>query len=224
MRSSDRELFGITIRQNTKGEMLSVSDLQKAYDKARWMHGWKERRIERILSTDDFKERLYHLLYERDMIKTQIGAFMGMIDTEGVTKVMKGLGVWKTTGRGENRTVVCDPYIWVLLAMEMNPMIYAKVVIWLTDTLIFDRIEAGTEFMPMNSAIKRIVKHPDYPRYCRLINEAVFGNHQRGMRQLASAKELRRIADIEKFITKSIELEMIKNEKQLIKTLESYKE
>lgn len=223
MKSSDRNLFGVTIRQNTKDQMLSVSDLQKSYEKARWMHGWKDRRIERILSTDDFRERLFHLLKERDLIKTPFSAFIEMVEREGVTKVMKGLKVWKTTGRGNNRMVVCDPYIWVLIAMEMNPMIYAKVVIWLTDTLIFDRIEAGDEFRPMNAAIKSIIDRPDYSKYARMINKKVFGHHQRGMRDLASANELRKIADVEKFVKNTIDMGMVKNDSHLTHIIENYK-
>jgi hypothetical protein len=219
LKSVDRELFGITIRQNTKDSMLSISDLQKAYEKARFMHGWKERRIERILSTDDFKERAFHLLNERGLLKTPHSVFTEMIEKEGFVKVLKGLGVWKTTGKGENRMVVADPYIWVLVAMEMNPLLYAKVVIWLTDTLIFDRIEAGDEFKPMNSAIKSIIESPKYSEYAILINKSVFGQHQRGIRNLASAKELREIAYKEKFVTDCIESGMIQNEEMLTKVL-----
>ena len=145
-----------------------------------------------------------------------------MLKKEGVTKSLKGLGVWNTTGKGANRMTVADPYIWVLLAMEMNPMIYAKVVIWLTDSLIFDRIEAGDEFMPMNSAIKGVLKHPNYPMYAKLINEKVFDKHMRGIRNLASSKELRKIADIEKFVTNSISMVIIKNEDQLKFVIKNY--
>jgi len=217
--SSDRELFGITIRQNTKDSFLSVTDLQKAYEKARWVYGWSERGVNTIMQTIDFKERLYHLLNERDMIKVSIPTFMDMIEKEGITKLLKGLSIYKTTGRGSNKTVMSDPYIWVLLAMELNPMLYAKVIIWLTDSLIFDRIEAGSEYLPMNSKIKEIVNKPDYPKYAKLINIKVFGEHKTGMRNLASSKELRSIADVEKTIITAIDNKWIKNENDLLKFL-----
>lgn len=217
--SSDRELFGITIRQNTKDSFLSVTDLQKAYEKARWVYGWSERGVNTIMQTIDFKERLYHLLNERDMIKVSIPTFMDMIEKEGITKLLKGLSIYKTTGRGSNKTVMSDPYIWVLLAMELNPMLYAKVIIWLTDSLIFDRIEAGSEYLPMNSKIKEILNKPDYPKYAKLINIKVFGEHKTGMRNLASAKELKKIADIEKTIITAIDNKWIKNENDLLKFL-----
>jgi hypothetical protein len=217
--SKDRELFGVTIRQNTKESFLSVTDLQKAYEKARWMYGWSDRKVADIMQTEITKERIYYLLKERDFIKTNIMGFMDMVEKEGLTKVLKGLGLYKTTGRGDNKSVMADPYIWVLLAMELNPMLYAKVIIWTTDSLIFDRIEAGSEYLPMNSKIKEIIQSPDYPKFAKLINKKVFGHHQSGMRNLASAKELRKIADVEKTIITAIDNSWIKSEEDLIKFL-----
>ena len=217
--SSDRELFGVTIRQNTKEQFLSVTDLQNSYEKARWMHGWSDRKVADVVQTKETKERIYYLLENQGLIKTNISGFMEMVEKEGIVNVLKGLGVWKTTGRGANKTVMADPYIWVLLAMELNPMIYAKVVIWLTDSLVFDRVEAGSEYLPMNSAIKTIIENPDYAKFARMINTKVFGKHLTGMRNLASAKELRKIADIEKMVTQAIEMGWIKNEIDLVNYL-----
>lgn len=217
--STDRELFGVTIRQNTKESFLSITDLQKAYEKARWVYGWSDKRINDILSSINTKERIYYLLKEKDLIKTEISAFMEMVEKEGLTKVLKGLDLYKTTGRGTNKTVMADPYIWVLLAMELNPMLYAKVIIWLTDSLIFDRIEAGNEYMPMNTKIKEIVRNPDYSKYAKLINVKVFGEHKTGMRNLASSKELKMISEIEKTIITAINNNWIKNEIELLKFL-----
>lgn len=219
--STDRELFGITIKQDTKSQMLSVTDLQQAYERARWQHGWSERRIESITSKIDFKERLFYLLENQGIIKTTINVFMEMIEKEGLTRVMKGLGVWKATGARGNNQVYCNPYIWVLLAMEMNPMIYAKVVIWLTDSLIFNRIEAGSEYMPMNAEIKRVLNNPDYTIFAKAINIRVFGKHLAGMRNIASAKELRKISDIEKMVTNAIKNGWIKTESDVLKAIES---
>lgn len=126
LKSSDRELFGITIRQNTKEQFLSVTDLQKAYEKARWKYGWSDRRISDIIQSSQTQERIYHLLKERDLIKTDFPAFMEMANKEGITKTLKGIGVYKTTGRGSDKTVMADPYIWMLFAMEFNPLVYAK--------------------------------------------------------------------------------------------------
>lgn len=223
LQSTDRTIFDVTVKQQTKDKFMSITDLQTAYEKARWVHGWNDRRVNDILQNTFVQERVYYLLAERGFIKTTFPAFMETVKNEGVVKFMKSLGVWKTTGRGAERSVYCDPYVWVLLAMELNPMLYAKVVFWLTDSLIFDRIEAGNEYRPMNSAINMIVPNPDYSKYAKMINKKVFGHHQSGMRNLASASELRKIADIEKFITQGIEMGMITHEAGILKALEMYR-
>lgn len=221
--STDRQVFGITVKQQTKNKFMCVSDLQSAYDKARWTFGWSDRSVSGIMRGKDFLERAYYLLKERNLVEMQICTFTELAEKEGIVKFLKGLDVWKTTGKGANRAVYCDPYIWVLLAMELNPMLYAKVVFWLTDSLIFDRIEAGTEYRPMNAAIKSIVNNPDYTKYAKMINKKVFGHHQSGMRNIASASELRKIADIEKFITQGIEMGMITKEGGVDKAISLYK-
>lgn len=223
MRSTERNLFGTIIKQNTKdGQSLSVSDLQRSYEFARFQYGWSDKRVNDIMSGKDFQERCYHLLNERGVIKAGISAFMEMIEKEGIVKVLKGLKVWKTAGRGETKSVYCDPYIWVLLAMEMNPLIYAKVVIWLTDSLIFNRILAGSEFTPMTSAIKGIITTPNYREYNIAINKKVFGKHESGIRNTATQAELFAISDIEKFITQSISMGIITNEFQLLHVINKY--
>jgi len=223
LNSKDRELFGITIKQNTKEQFLSITDLQKAYEKARWIYGWNEKRINDILSNKDTKERIYYLLKERDLIKAEIPVFIEMTEKEGIVKVLKGLDIWKTTGRGENKCVMSDPYIWMLLAMELNPMLYAKVIFWLTDSLVFDRIEAGSEYKPMNTAIKSIIESPDYVKYAKLINKTIFGHHQSGMRNLASANELKNIASIERFIISAIEIGLIRNDSDIENVITNFK-
>lgn len=223
LKSTDRQLFGVTIKQKTKEQFLSITDLQRSYETARWQYGWTDRRVNDILQYKPVQERVYYLLFESGKIKTTLPAFMEMVESEGIVKVLKGLGAWSTTGRGTDKAVFCDPFVWMLLAMELNPMIYAKVVIWLSDSLIMDRIEAGSEYLPMNSAIKAICKSPDYGKYARAINTKVFGHHQTGMRNLACAKELRKITDIEKFIINAIQLKWLKGEDAILDAIKNYK-
>ena len=58
MKSSDRNLFGVIIKQHTKNSFVSVTDLQNAYEKARWQYGWSDKRINDILSGQVTKERI----------------------------------------------------------------------------------------------------------------------------------------------------------------------
>jgi len=223
LRSSDRRLFGVTIKQQTKGEFLSVSDLQKAFEVGKWQNGWAGQTYNQLLHTESAAKKCYSVLKECDLIDCDISKFMELVEKETLLKVLKKLGVWKVTGRGDNRSVMTHPYIWMTIALELNYALYGKVIKWLTDTLVFDRIEAGSEYRPMNAAIKGIVRCPDYPKYARLINQKVFGEHQTGMRNLASASELRRIADIEKFVTQGIQMGMITHERGIEKAIKLYK-
>ena len=222
LKSKDREIFGIVIKQETKTGFLSVSDLQKAYEIARWQHGWSDRKVSDIMQTKDFKERVFYLLENQGFIKTNLLGFMQMVETEGIAKALKGLGVYKTTGARESKATFTDPYIWILLALELNPMLYSKVVVWLGDSLLFDRVEAGDEFRPMNAAIGKIIQTPNYPKYSIAINEKVFGKHITGMRNLASAKELKNITKIEQYISQGISMGMIKDEKQVMYAIEKF--
>jgi hypothetical protein len=216
MKSSDRELFGVVIRQETKNNFLSVTELQKAYEVARWQYGWSEINIASLMQSHKFQERIYYVLKEKGFMQVEISTFIEMCSENGITKVLKGLNLWKTTGARQNRVVMCDPYIWVAIALELNPMIYAKVITFITDSLVFDRIEAGNEFRPMNTAIKKIIPSPDYSIYSIAINEKVFGKHITGMRNLASADQLKKITRIEQFITQGVEMGMIKNHTQIM--------
>lgn len=221
MTSKDRELFGITIRQETKTGFLSISELQKAYNIAKWEYGWSEINIASLMQSNKMIERLYYILKERKFINVDFSIFIEQCKEYGITKVLKSLGIWKTTGRGENRTVMCDPYIWVSIALELNPMIYARVVIWLTDSLIFDRISAGRDYSPMNDAIKTIIDNPEYYKYAIAINQRVFGKHYAGMRNNASSDELKTITRIEQFIISAINMNMITSEEQIFKTIKT---
>ena len=106
LNSKDRNLFGVVIKQETKTGFLSVSDLQKSYEVARWQHGWSDRRLSDIMQGIYFKERVYYLLKNQGIIKAEISAFIEMTEKEGIAKVLKGLGVYKTTGARDNKAKV----------------------------------------------------------------------------------------------------------------------
>jgi len=69
MKSQDRDLFGVIIRQETKTGFLNVSDLTRAYETERSKKGWKLKRVDNVLSVADNAERAYHILKKQGYLK-----------------------------------------------------------------------------------------------------------------------------------------------------------
>lgn len=215
-----RELFGVIIRQNTKDSMLSLSDLQEAYIHARVLNGWAERgKIQDILAQKENTERIFYVLKEQRIINSEISEFMKMVDEKGIIKVLKEFGAYKTTGARATKTTYCNPYIWVLVAMELNPMLYAKVITWLTDKLIINRIEACDLNNNLRRAVCAKIDNPDYAGINRALNVKIFGHHQTGMRNLASEADLQRLNKLQENIAFCIERGFLKSSDEIIREI-----
>ena len=205
MESKDRELFGVTIRQDTKNQFLSVTDLQEAYTRARIQKGWNEKRIENILSNMESSERIYYILEKQCIIKTGFPAFMKEVKNTSLVKVMKKYGVYKNVGARSNRHVSCNPYIWVLLALELNPEIYATVVMWLTDNLIINRIEAGDKYNDLCRSASKF-NDVDYRTIAKGLNYIVFNIHETMIRNKANQEQLKELDDLQKSLAFAIDM------------------
>ena len=216
--SRSRDLFGITIRQETRNGFLNVSDLQSAYNEARVKNGWSEKRIDHILPQIENRERLYFILKETQSINVDFDTFMKNCESKGLYKYLKELKVYKTSGRGSNRSTSCDPFIWGLIAMELHPQIYAKVVVWFTDKLILNRIQAGDLYKDLSKAVS---KFPDteYVNLARALNHIVFGRHESGIRNTGTEEQLRELYHIESNLAFSIDAGFIKSFPDLMENI-----
>lgn len=213
LESQSRNLFGQIVRQQTKDGMLNLSDLQEAYTIARVKNGWVEKNINRIMEND--KETLFYLLEKQGFIKVQIGIFIENIKVQGFAKYMKTLGVYKTTGARDTKTVWVNPYIWVMVAMELNPIFKAEVIGWLTDSLIINRIEAGNFYKELSRAISKF-SNVDYVRVAKGLNYCVFGKHETGLRNSATKEELKELERLESRLAFAIDMGYIKTFDELI--------
>lgn len=207
---SDRNLFGIVIRQETKTGFLNLSDLQKAYEKQRIIDNWSEKRIDHIFTTESNTERIFYILKEQSFINVSFDTFMQSINDYGsLFKYLKKINVYKTTGARQTKTTWCNPYLWMLAALEMHPAIYGKTVIWLTDKLIINRIEAGNFYKGLTSAISKL-QNVDYVKLAKALNYVVFGRHETGIRNFANQKELKELEQLEQNIAFAIDMGYIK--------------
>lgn len=218
-----RELYGVVIRQETKNCFLSLTDLQEAYTHARIINKWSDKDISNILNRQDNIERIYYLLQEQKVFsdKTTNSWFYEEVSKNGLVKTLKQLGVYKTTGRGENKQSLCNPYIWVLVAMELNPQLYAKVVMWLTDKLIVNRVEACELNKELRSAMAQYIPSPDYPGINKALNIKIFGHHETGMRNLASEKELHNLYRLEETMAYCIKKGFYKTNEEVVAAIKS---
>lgn len=232
--SSDRELFGTKIRQETKTGFLNLSDLQDAYDRERFKNGWSERRIDSITQTAEFKERCFYILEKQGLfkndadnqlvIKPSFKGFIEDIENQGITKVLKENGAWITKGARQTKTTWANPYIWVMIAMEMNAKLYAEVVVWLTDQLIINRIEAGNFCKALNTSISKF--NPDGTEYMNLaksLNCIVFGRHETGIRNTGSKDQLKKLSNIEEKMAFAIDMGYITSFEMLMLELNKIK-
>lgn len=221
--SESRNLFGVIVRQQTKTGFLNLSDLQQAYEKGRLINGWANRgQITDLLAQKENLERVYYLLKDQGVINTEIPVFIEQVEKQGLIKVLKSLKVYKTTGARHTRTVFCDPYIWVLAAMELNPLLYAKVITWLTDKLILTRIEAGDLYKDLTRATKKF-PDVDYPQLAKGLNYCIFGRHESGLRNIATQQQLNELRALESNLAFAVDMGLVPTYPKLIeKMLEIY--
>jgi len=221
MNSEDRKIFGITIRQETKTDFLNLSDLQEAYLHARVKNGWSDKRIDHILTYNNNIYRIYYILFEQKIINVSLDTFIENVENVGFLKYLKKLEVYKTTGARQNKTTWCNSYIWVLVAMELSPAIYGKVVVWLADKLITNRIEAGNFYKDLSRAISKF-ENADYIKMAKALNYKIFGRHETGIRNLATKEQLEKMFELERYIAKAIDMGHLKNFDDCIVEIEKY--
>jgi len=217
--SSSRELFGVTIRQETKTGFLNLSDLILAEAKGRSIYGWSHKgQLQDIVNQKENSERIYYVLHETGKINSDFSEFMKNVHSNGMIKTLKNINCYRASGRANNKTVWCDPYLWVLICMETNPMLYGKTVVWLTDRLVFNRIEAGDFYKELSRSISKF-KDVDYGALAKALNYVIFGKHETGIRNTGTEVQLKELRDLELNLSFAIDSGLIKTFADLIEHL-----
>lgn len=218
----ERPFFDSVIRQRIDNEMLCVSDLSDIYEKMRIDRGWPEKPLHRFFDKTkiDNNQFIIELVREGDLIKDHFSTFMEIAEKRSLLKALKEFKLYKMTGRGEDRLVFAHPYIFIAIALWMNPLFRAKATIWITDQLILNRIEAGERFNVLSKSIHdHIVPKIDsengrkfvYSNFAKLINKKVFGDHAENLRQIASYDDLKRLTRLQDKLSTLIEVGYISN-------------
>lgn len=225
--SKDRELLGFRIPVMSQDGFISITDTMKSVNAKRKSMGLSEKHLDKVLGTKAVNDRIIEMakkLYDK---KSWGGIFLslqkGTIKIENLSDLRK-LGLARRKGKGEGQTWFVDPYLYVLLALELDPEIYANVIIWLTDGLIKNRNDAGDAYIRMSAALWELLGHPnDFKDYISKVAEAinwiVFNEHYEGRRNHASMDELSDIVALENLVGMNIEEEIFKSFDDVIKFL-----
>lgn len=214
MNSKYRELFGNIIRQDTSN-MLNVSDLELICSKRNALSGYAIKHIPEIMSRKENLERIYYILHKQSILEGDLNSFLEQANERGIITYLKKINSWKTTGARQNKTVWANPYIWMLLALEMSPEVYGSAIIWLSDKLILNRIEAGNFYKGLTKSISKF-DNIDFVSVAKGLNYIVFNKHEKNIRNSATIEQLKELEDIEKKLSFAIDMGYIKSKEELL--------
>jgi hypothetical protein len=203
--------MGHEIRQHIKDEMISASDFLAIYNdyilpeenqrrQEKGMSLLKPKRIDHYWENKATKEFIESLIIELKSKPRNSG-----FNSKSLVSLAKNYGLTKTK-RGKEPGVFMNPYLFVDFAIWLSPAARVKVIVWITDSLILQRIEAGIKYRPMTEAVKKYLAPTYQPGYdgdnpyaheAMLINKIVFGEHKQNIRQEANKEQLKLLEEIE---------------------------
>ena len=146
-----RELFGKEIKQKSKSEFLSATDLVKAGNIWRVMNGLELFKLTGWLAKKSTKEFI-----------EQIEAEYGSAITRATNKKYY---TW------------LHPFLFIDLALAINPKLKVEVYKWLYDELLKRRNSSGDSYKRMSGALYINTSNKNYftkdiQTYCRLIRQS----------------------------------------------------
>jgi len=217
---SDRNLFGMTIRQETKTGFLNLSDLQACFEKIRIEKKWTNKHVPELISRDENVERIFYILEKQNLITVDLSTFIESVKNKGIATVLKTLNAYKTTGARHTKTTFVNPYIWALIALELSPEFYANAIMWLTDKLILNRIEAGNFYVKLTDNIKKWnLDGYQYASLAKALNFIVYNRHEPGIRDKSGQKQLKELYELESKMAFAIEMGYITSFDMLLSEL-----
>mgnify|MGYP003184098418 CR=1 FL=1 len=191
--SESRELLGRNISVMSKDGFVCITEVMEALNEKRKSMGLESRRLDHLLSINDICT-VRNLTVQNHELK--------------INKItdLKKYGMAYRRGKGEGQKWYVNPYFFVMVALELDPEIYAKVIIWLHDGFIEDRNAAGEAYIKMSSAVAMLVSDKSQlsdkiSRVAKAINFIVFNKHESGIRNTATNNQLNDIVAVENVIT-----------------------
>lgn len=207
--SESRELLGRNISVMSKDGFVCITEVMEALNEKRKSIGLEARRLDHLFATNGFQEKMKSLV--KELSANNICTVMKSTVQKEVLKIgkmtdLKKYGMAYRKGKGEGQKWYINPYFFVMIALELDPEIYAKVIIWLHDGFMEDRNAAGEAYIKMSSAVARLVSDKSQlsdkiSRVAKAINFIVFNKHESGIRNTATKNQLNDIVAVENVIT-----------------------
>ena len=199
LQSESRELLGRNISVMSKDGFVCITEVMEALNEKRKSMGLESRRLDHLFSTNGFQS-ISNICTVRNLTVQNY-----VLEINKITDLKK-YGMAYRRGKGEGQKWYVNPYFFVMVALELDPEIYAKVIIWLHDGFIEDRNAAGEAYIKMSSSVARLVNDKSQlsdriSRVAKAINFIVFNKHESGIRNMATKNQLNDIVAIENVIT-----------------------
>ncbi|MVX35903.1 KilA-N domain-containing protein [Myroides sp. LoEW2-1] len=173
--------------------------------------GNSKRELKRFLdspSTIQFTETIIEEEFKKSQpLDNQLCANMRLPENQ-VVKKTKGRTL--SDGKKTRDQVWMHPLLFIDFAMWINPKFKYHVLKFVYDQLIESRIEAGTEYRDMCSAIKSICKPLESPqkvisKVSEGINHIVFNHHEKQMRnKKAEESSMKELVQLQREVTRLI--------------------
>jgi hypothetical protein len=197
-----REFGGDFIRQNTKDRMLNANDMLNIWNRD---NPTNQKRIQHYFDNKSTHEFMEAILVELNLNNRNSGE-------------LKKSNLYSTK-KGKYGGTWMNEYLFIDFAMWLNPQFRAKVVIWVSDQLIVNRVQAAGMYKELSSAMNNNFKDPDYGTVAKAMNLIVFGKHESGIRNTGTESQLVELRDIEIKMEFAISSGFIKSQEELLSQL-----
>lgn len=192
-----REMGDFKISQRTKDGFFNATSLIKLWNAVK---GNPKRSLGDFFRQKGTKDFINVLIEDKDL------------------HVVNSPYVKSKASRGINAGTWVHPYLFIKIAMWINPKFELHVIKFVYDQLIDFRHKAGDNYRSL-SASASVYPNVDYPQLAKALNWNTFNKHERGIRQTATSEQLDELHKLEEQLTFAIDMGYIKTFEQLISDL-----
>ena len=179
-----RQMGGFDVQQRTKDGMFNATELLKQWNN---INSNPKRDLSKFWTSVKVNEFIEALMEEENL------------DTP------KQVYVKSRASRGKNAGTWVHPYLFIKLAMWINPKFEVKVVKFVYDELIRHRHNAGDNYRLLSESGMKIEGY-DFSAVATAMNWIVFGRKAKELRQVATQDQLMELSELQTKLSFSIDM------------------